>query len=75
MGRDLIVRYPYHVGGILCIFITFVAILFHFFNVRPHDWEGMIMWLPVLWGLVFAVPVGGFWFDKIRRRSPGEILS
>ena len=40
---------------IASLIVAVYGLLFHFYNVNPHDWEAVAMWLPVyvspIWGI------------------------
>lgn len=43
-------------GALICsLVVATFGLLFHFYNVTPHDWGAVAMWLPIyispVWGV------------------------
>ena len=54
-------------SALICsLVVAGYGLLFHFYNVSPHDWKAVAMWMPLyifpIWGLA-----GASWLSERRK--------
>ena len=70
---DWISEHPYKMAVIVSILSSFAAAIIHIKQYRPFpEWDMFFLWLPVVWAVVFLVPVGLSTANKIGDLINGD---
>lgn len=40
-------KHPFSMAGISSIIVFLFGVMFHYIQIRPHNWSGFLLWIPV----------------------------
>lgn len=69
VNETWVTKHPFWMSMIVSVIVSLFGIMFHYLHNKPHDWEAVFMWLPVLWFLVFLVPILNWIYEIWQTRK------
>lgn len=57
-------EHPFWMAMFVSIFVSLYAVMYHYLKVSPHDWNGVFMWIPLLWVIVYLIATIAYMTEK-----------
>ena len=62
-----VTKHPFWMAMFVSVFVSLYSIMFHAFHIHPNDWQAVFMLLPILWFLVFLIPLLNLGYEKLLK--------